>query len=248
MEKGRRRLRSLLSRRGPYLAVYCFALAVRVLVALAARNEVATGDWRRYYEPAAESFAVWSWPSFEFYGVTVRMADHPPLLPLLLAPVVGTGFISPLAEVLALAPLGALVAPIAMLVFGGRAPGGWAFAAGVLAALSPLVWAFQFQLNPEIVELPLLFLFFAVSRWTWERPGWRRAALLGAVIGVAALAKSELIALAVLSAPFSLAGGREGSYRRVLARVGVRGRVLAGRVTLGDSEPGELLSARVAVD
>jgi 4-amino-4-deoxy-L-arabinose transferase-like glycosyltransferase len=208
-------------RAAPYVSVYVAALSVRVTAALIWRQGLATGDWQHYYRPAAASIASGDWPRIEISGEVVPAADHPPLFALSLAPLVRAGVVTALGESIALAPLAATVAPLAMWLFKLMGRSEWAWVSALLAALWPLVWAFQFQMNPEIIEVPLVIAFFLASHWCWGRPTLAKAALLGSVIGVAALAKSELAAMVVLSAPFSVAGRWAGSGRARLARLGV---------------------------
>jgi 4-amino-4-deoxy-L-arabinose transferase-like glycosyltransferase len=81
--------------------------------------------------------------------------------------------------------------------------------AAALAAVYPLLIAADGSLRSETIYALLVTLSLLVALWCRERPTARRAALLGAVIGLAALTRGEALLLAVLL-PFAVAGWRRG--------------------------------------
>ena len=85
--------------------------------------------------------------------------------------------------------------------------------AAALAALYPNLWINDGLVMSESVSALLIALtLLAVLRWT-EAPNVRRAAICGAIVGLGALARSELILLAPLIAVVMLIVGRRSALR-----------------------------------
>lgn len=157
-------------------------------------------------------------------------ADHPPLTPLVLAPV---SFVLPdsvLAQRLAMAAIGtgavALVALLARRV-GGDAVG---TVAGGIAAIYPNLWLNDGVVMSEALAATgtaaILLLLLRYER----SPTVRAAALLGAVGGLAALARAELallLPLALLPLALWPAERRRAGLRDVAIAGAVAGAVLA---------------------
>jgi hypothetical protein len=74
--------------------------------------------------------------------------------------------------------------------------------AAALAAVYPALWMLDASLRSESLYLPLVALVLLLAYGLREQPGWRRAALLGAAIGLAALTRSEALLLVPLLLPW----------------------------------------------
>lgn len=144
-------------------------------------------------------------------------ADHPPLLIVVLAAFSWVGLRSWTAHQLVIVAIGTASVIVAGLV--GREVGGRrlgtpiGLVAAALVALSPNVW-----LNDGNVlsESPAILLVLGIA-WAayrlWARPSWGRAAVTGALIGLAMLVRPESGLLIVLiGLPVVL--GRRGSSGR----------------------------------
>lgn len=141
----------------------------------------------------------------------VQTADHPPLTPLVLAPVSAIlgGDTSPVtAQRLTMALLGAAVI-VAMGFLGRKVGGRHGTSVGLLAAAIAALNA-NFWLNDIIVmsetlgTLGIIVVLLLVYRFV-DRPSLGRAAAVGAVVGVTMLARAELaLFLPVTFAPMAL--------------------------------------------
>jgi 4-amino-4-deoxy-L-arabinose transferase-like glycosyltransferase len=131
-------------------------------------------------------------------------ADKPPLYPVLLAAPGLLGASSVVWNRIVSCVMGAgLVALLGLL---GRRAGGdrTGLAAAAVGAVYPLFVALDGSVRSESLYAPLVALALLAAYRLRDRPGWRRAASLGAVIGLAALTRSEavlLLALAPVAAP-----------------------------------------------
>jgi 4-amino-4-deoxy-L-arabinose transferase-like glycosyltransferase len=154
-------------------------------------------------------------------------AEHPPVFPALLAGLDAVGIDGPGPQRLVLAALsGGGVALVALL---GRRLGGPAagLAAGAIAALHPMWVQHAGLLMSESIYLVLVPGVLLAALAVLERPSWRTAAVLGALIGVAGLVRSEALALAVLVGLPAVALAGQGWRARVRsAAVVVLGAVL----------------------
>lgn len=82
-------------------------------------------------------------------------------------------------------------------------------AAAVIAAVNPLLWSRDVDMFVEALVVPLIALFVLAMLALWRRPTWGRAAVVGLVVGVAWLTRSEQILLLVFAAPVFLWGPKE---------------------------------------
>lgn len=130
----------------------------------------------------------------------VPTADKPPLYPLLLTVPSLLGW-DTIAAHRALSCLmgAALVAGVGLL---GRRVGGErvGLLAAAIAALYPLLVALDGSLRSESLYAPLLAFALLAAYRAVDRPTVARAAALGALLGAAALTRSEALLLAVLLA------------------------------------------------
>jgi 4-amino-4-deoxy-L-arabinose transferase-like glycosyltransferase len=146
-----------------------------------------------------------------FTDQLVQTADHPPLTPLVLAPVSAIlgGDTSPVtAQRLTMVVLGG-AAIVAMGFLGRKVGGRHGTSVGLLAAGIAAIDA-NFWLNDIIVmsetigTLGIIVVLLLVYRFV-DRPSLGRAAAVGAVVGVTMLARAELaLLLPVAFAPMAL--------------------------------------------
>jgi 4-amino-4-deoxy-L-arabinose transferase-like glycosyltransferase len=127
--------------------------------------------------------------------IRLEAADHPPLYMLFLSIPSALGMESPLAHMIWSSVLGTativLVGLLGRKVAGNRAG---LIAAGIVA-ISPNVWIYDGAILSETMAIFVTTLALLVAYRVWERIDLRRCCLLGAVCGVAMLARSELILL-----------------------------------------------------
>jgi 4-amino-4-deoxy-L-arabinose transferase-like glycosyltransferase len=182
------------------LALLGVALRAAYLFVLA-RNVVGAGDWYFYHWQArliaqGRGF-VDPWVLLGT-GQYRASAIHPPLYPLLLSGVYELGGHSPLAQ----RSLGLLLGTITLVLVGllGRRVGGerLGLVAALLYAVYPLMIAVDADLMSETLYGPLIAGMLLAAIAALERPTTRRALLLGAMIGLATLTRSE----ALLFLPF----------------------------------------------
>ncbi|MCU1428351.1 MAG: glycosyl transferase, family 39 [Actinomycetia bacterium] len=133
-----------------------------------------------------------------YFGRERQTAQHPPLYSLYLAGVSWLGGRTEMWHRVASCLLGAVtvfvIGLLAAMVAGHRA----GLVAAALAALYPNFWANDvFVLSESMTALVLALVLIAAYAFI-TRPSARRAALLGASIGVAALTRAEAAALLLL--------------------------------------------------
>jgi 4-amino-4-deoxy-L-arabinose transferase-like glycosyltransferase len=210
-------------RRG-LVMVLALAAAVRLAYIVGVHGDFAlTGDaWVFHHEARflANARGLVDPEAWRFDGQIRPTAAHPPLFVAFLTLTFVLGLQSPLGELVLNGLLGvvtvALVALLTRRLIGDR--GG--LIAGVIAALYPGMWAWNGQLLSEtLATLLLVAVLMVVYRYLEDR-SVRRAALLGATIGVAALTRSELIVLALLIPALLLAHFRAGRGVAQLVRHG----------------------------
>ena len=198
-------------------------VALRALVLLTiARHTVGIGDWWFYHWQAGliahgQGFLD---PFQLLQGKAVPSAGHPPLYPLLLAGMTKIGLGSTLGHRSLGLALGAvnivLIALIARRVAGERA----GIVAAVIAAIYPIFVGADTDLMAETLYGPLIAGALLAALHLLDRPAARTAAVLGALIGLAALTRSEaLLFLPLLAAPVAWRGGRSGRALRVGASI-----------------------------
>jgi 4-amino-4-deoxy-L-arabinose transferase-like glycosyltransferase len=141
-------------------------------------------------------------------------AGHPPGYITYLAAFALVGLDSPLSNRLASGLAGA--AAVAVIGITARLVGRWAglgerggdragLVAALLAAVYPNLWINDALILSESLYATIAAVVILTAYHFWRRPGWRRAAVLGAVCGVAALTRSEgLLLLPGLILPLAL--------------------------------------------
>jgi 4-amino-4-deoxy-L-arabinose transferase-like glycosyltransferase len=147
-------------------------------------NQLASGDG--YIQPLIVSPAH------------VATADKPPLYPLLLAVPSLLGLKTVAAHRVGSCLMGAvLVVGVGLL---GRRVGGQrvGLLAAAVAAVYPLLVVLDGSLRSESLYAPLIAWLLLAAYRLVDRPGARRAVAFGAVLGLAALTRSEALLLGVL--------------------------------------------------
>jgi 4-amino-4-deoxy-L-arabinose transferase-like glycosyltransferase len=201
-------------------------LVVRLAYGLLADLPRGVGDDVWYHEVANELFAgrgfsdpfrseTPSGPAFGDSGKPIPTAFHPPLFPALLAVFSELGLTSYSAHQAIGCALGACT--VAAIGLAGRQLGGERLglvAAGIAAVFLPLAVKDSMLMTESLYGLLVALVLLAALRLR-ASPTPRGAALLGVVIGLAALTRGEALALALLLAPVVPAGN--GRRRRNLA-------------------------------
>jgi 4-amino-4-deoxy-L-arabinose transferase-like glycosyltransferase len=194
-------------------AIAAGGLALRLLYVLAlAPNVRGSGDWQFFHalpnlmargEGFIEPFV------HAAFGHEVGTASHPPLWPLVLTPVSWLGGTGVQAHRAVGCVLGALVIVLVGLLARRLAGDRAGLAAALLAALHPTLVAADGSLMSETLYGLWIALALLLALRLLDRPGAGAAAALGAAIGLAALTRSEALALLVLPvAPLALLGHR----------------------------------------
>ena len=186
------------------IAVGALALRLATLVTTARRNP--TGGDPVYYHVQANLLAAGHGFAEPFRwlrdGRVVASAVHPPLWSLVLASSSLFGGTSLLAHKVVACLVG--TATVVVVGWAAREIGGarvGLIAAG-LAALYPELWVIDGTLMPEGLAALTGALVVLTTYRFWHRPAAGRAAVLGAAIGVAALARGEdLLLLAIVAVP-----------------------------------------------
>jgi 4-amino-4-deoxy-L-arabinose transferase-like glycosyltransferase len=181
-------------------AIAAGGLAVRLIYTLVLTPHLrGLGDATYYHELARGLGAGHGFLDPTFGTPT---ALHPPLFPLVLAVPAWLGIDSYEAQRVVVCLLGtATIVGVGLLarhVAGGRA----GLIAAMLAALSPVLVSADSAVMSETL-LGLLVVLCALAAYRLrERPSLARAALLGALIGLAALTRGEALLLVVLLLPW----------------------------------------------
>jgi 4-amino-4-deoxy-L-arabinose transferase-like glycosyltransferase len=183
------------------IAALGFGLRAVVALAVAPASLTARGD-PRYFHQAANLLADghgYIIPAQWFMsGAEVPATEHPPLWSAVLSPFAALGATSVHSQQLVGCAVGA--ATIACAGALGRRVGG--DRVGLLAAAACALYPVFVAMDGSLMSEPLYALCVAVVLLTAlrvaEAPSLRRSALLGLVIGVTALARTEAIALVVL--------------------------------------------------
>lgn len=207
-------------------AIGLLALGLRLAYGLLlVQDDPLLGDGLAFHQIAnllADGHGYSSPGPFLATGEEVPTADKPPLYPLLLTPfsIISGGTWQ--AHQVA----GALIGTATVVAVGllGRRLGGdrVGLVAAGLAALYPVLVATDGSLRSESpFALATALVLIAAYRFL-DRTNARRAAVLGAAIGLAALARSEAVALLVLMVlPLAVRGARHGPRRAALVAVSV---------------------------
>ncbi|MCU1387218.1 MAG: hypothetical protein JWL72_556, partial [Ilumatobacteraceae bacterium] len=132
------------------------------------------------------------------YGTELKSAVHGPLFPLVLSFFSRMGGTTYFDHRMAAALIGAVVVLGVVLVGNAIAGRTVAVIAGVIASFYPNLWLIDGVLFPEgLMAALVVFTILAAYRWN-DRPGWKLAAALGALVGLTALARGEGVLLMVL--------------------------------------------------
>ncbi len=185
------------------------------------RDVTGIGDWWFYHWTANDladgHFYVEPF-RLRFDHKTLPSAGHPPLYPLLLSPISwlgGTGVMWHRAAGLVFGGL-----TIALMGLLGRRVNGdrLGLAAAAVCAVYPLMIVVDGALMSETAYTPLVVLVLLVAWSALERPRLTVFAGLGALIGVAALVRSEaLLLLPLLAWPVAWRGGSGWPLRALVA-------------------------------
>ncbi|MCU1360578.1 MAG: glycosyl transferase, family 39, partial [Ilumatobacteraceae bacterium] len=132
------------------------------------------------------------------YGTELKSAVHGPLFPLVLSFFSRMGGTTYFDHRMAAALIGAVVVLGVVLVGNAIAGRTVAVIAGVIASFYPNLWLIDGVLFPEgLMAALVVFTILAAYKWN-DRPGWKLAATLGALVGLTALARGEGVLLMVL--------------------------------------------------
>jgi 4-amino-4-deoxy-L-arabinose transferase-like glycosyltransferase len=189
-------------------------LTLRLLYALVVMAHVGVGgDGLEFHTLARQLAAGQGYVEPLFLAPAhLPTADKPPLYPLLLAAPGLFGATSVTANRVTSSVIGATLV-IALGLLGRRVAGPRAgLVAAALGAVYPALVTFGGGVRSESLYAPLLAFTLLAAYRLRDRPGYARAALLGVIVGLATLTRSEAVVLVVL-APIAAAGVR----RRALA-------------------------------
>jgi 4-amino-4-deoxy-L-arabinose transferase-like glycosyltransferase len=181
-------------------AITAGALALRIAYVLIERRDLEfTGDAFFYHEGAnllADGRGFISPVELEFFdGRVAEAADHPPAYLVYLAIPSFVGLDTELAHLLWSCLAGAATVVLTGLL--GRAVGGprVGVIAAIGAAVYPNVWAHDGALLSETLAIAATTATVLLAYHYLAAPSWRRLAATGAMAGLAALTRSELVLL-----------------------------------------------------
>lgn len=202
------------------------AMAIRALYALSMRGYPVQGDALTFHlvgQGLADGKGFVA--AFPPGGPT---AEHPPMMELLLAGLDRLGANGYQVHRLVLGAIGTVNVVLVGLL--GRAVGGarTGILAGLVAAVYPLLWTADGALMSEPLYGTFLLAALLSAVRLRRAPAPRTAALLGALLGLAALTRGEAIELVVLLAVPVVLGSTAGGR----ARVALVGAVLAAFVVV----------------
>ena len=236
--------------------IAAFGLVVRLVILFGpARDTKGYGDWV-FFHQGANLIARGHWFVEPFVylseGRYVASAGHPPLWELLLGGVSWAGGTSPNAHRLAGCVLGAvaivLVGLLARRIAGVRA----GTAAALIAAVYPVFIGADTSLLSETLYGVLVAAALLAAFRVRDGGGRPMAALLGALVALAALTRSEALVLMVFLALPAVMWSRPGRWTRAVACVAACLLVLApwavrnwsdfGRPVLISTNDGTLLA------
>jgi 4-amino-4-deoxy-L-arabinose transferase-like glycosyltransferase len=219
--------------RGPTL--FGLALAIRLFYILVIAPEpVGVGGDASFYHSAANLLADGHFYERRIFGHAYQTALHPPLFSIVLSPVALLGGVHVLPQRIVGCVIGAinvvLVGALGRDLAGARAG---RIAAALALVYPPFITADgSLQSEPLYVLLLLCTLLVAVS--TWQAPTVRRAAALGALIGLATLARTEAFLLLPLLGWVAVCGASSGRPGRIAASIAACAIVLAPWVVRND--------------
>src|SRR4051812_33887559 len=176
-------------------AIAAGALALRVVAAIATNGHLVQGDAMTFHQVAQH---LADGQGFHQPFASAPTAEHPPAWEVVLAFADKLGVNGYLGHRL----LGGLIGTVTVVLIGflGRAVAGArvGVAAAAIAAVYPMLWGADVSLMSETLYGALVVGSLLAALWFRERPGWPRAALLGALIALAALTRGEALLLLVL--------------------------------------------------
>lgn len=183
------------------LGLFVVGLGIRLASVLVRPHLAAGGDPLEYVGQANLLVEGKGWIeplTYAHTGAHVQTAKLPPLFTLLMAVCSVAGFKSFFAHRIWSAILGSAAVPVAGLLgreVAGRKVG---LLAALLVAVYPNMWMSDGLAMSETVSPIFAMLVVWAAYLLWKDPRPRRAAILGVAIGFAALARDELLLLAVL--------------------------------------------------
>lgn len=213
------------------LGAFALGVAVRLASVLARPHLLAGGDPAEYVGQANLLVEGKGWIEPLLYartGAAMQTAKLPPLFTLVMAVCSLAGFKSFFAHRVWSAAVGSLAVPVSAWL--GREVAGRKV--GLLSsfgvALYPNLWMSDGLVMSETISPIMAMLVLWAGYRMWRQPNSRRAAVLGLAVGLAALARDELILLAAfVLLPLALGTGRRATAERLrLAGVGAAGVVL----------------------
>jgi 4-amino-4-deoxy-L-arabinose transferase-like glycosyltransferase len=199
--------------------IVALGLAVRLVYALVIQHGVQVGGDGLEFHLLANQLAAgdgYVQPLIVSPG-HVATADKPPLYPLLLALPSLLGWKTLVAHRVASCLMGAaLVAAVGLL---GRRVGGdrVGLVAAAIAAVYPLLVVVDGSLRSESLYAPLIAFGLLAAYRVVDRPSAGRAAVLGALLGAAALTRSEAVLLLALILVVAARGLPPGARLRTTA-------------------------------
>jgi 4-amino-4-deoxy-L-arabinose transferase-like glycosyltransferase len=214
------------------IAIAVVGLVVRVVYVLVERRDYVPHGDDFFYHAGANLLARGKGfiSPFAYPAQHRQAAEHPPLYLMYLAIPSLFGMHSVLTHLLWSCALGTGTVVFVGLV--GRQVAGAAtgLVAAALAAFYPNIWAPDGMLQAETAAMFATVVVIWLAYRYWERPSGWRMVVVGAAIGLAALARSELLLLALfIAVPLALLT-RDTSLRVRLRRLG--GGVLASLVVI----------------
>lgn len=185
------------------------AVGVRVLGVAALWDDALTGDSEFYSAQArlvaeGEGF-VRPFPGSAGGEGGAQSADHPPLFTMYLAAWSLLGAETEAWHRLASSALGVLTVLLVVRVgvqLGGRRAG---IVAGLFAAVWPNLWYWEIDVQAEAIAAPCVAAFSLVGLRFLDRPNRKALVSLGVTVGLAALARAELVLLAAAVPVLALA-------------------------------------------
>lgn len=199
--------------RAAIVIVTVAGLVLRVAYVWFSRRGSDFGGDALYYHLAANLLADgegFVHPYGHLNGIDVPGADHPPLYIVILALSSLLGIRSTTGHLLVSAIVGTAAIPLAAMVGkrmgarildtarGGRAAG---LVAAVLVAFYPNTWRYDGTLMSETVVVVSVLVVLLAVFWYLDGPTLGRMAVVGASLGLASLARSELLLLAAILLP-----------------------------------------------
>jgi 4-amino-4-deoxy-L-arabinose transferase-like glycosyltransferase len=201
-------------------AITAVALAWRLVYVVVFQRDMEVWGDGYFYHHAANLLADgkgWINPfSYNLRGTLAEAADHPPLYIVYLAGFSVVGLDGPLAHMVASTFIGAATVFVAGLA--GRQIGGarLGLIGAAIVAVYPNVWNWDGLLLSETMAIFTVTLTIWLGYRFWRRPGLWAGIALGAAVGLATMARAELLLLSVLVVlPLCLVARRASWGRRL---------------------------------